>query len=100
MTITILLIATNLKVGKEALNGFIEIHSMFSEFVPLEVILEIRRSKPMPIDHGSFYRGATRSGIRRRPNGQAFTRADASVFCEPREPVWGAAPERAAGARC
>lgn len=58
MTITILLIPANLKVRKEALHGFIEGHAVFSEFVPLEVILEVRRSKAMPIDHGSFYRGA------------------------------------------
>ena len=66
MTITILLIATNLKVGKEALNGFIESHAVLSKFVPLEVILEIRWSKPMPIDHGLFYRVAKLSGIRCR----------------------------------
>ena len=63
MTITILLIPTNLKVGKEALNCFIESHAVLSKFVPLEVILEIRRSKPMPIDHGLFYRGAEFPGF-------------------------------------
>jgi hypothetical protein len=42
---------------------------MLSEFVPLEVILEIRWSKPMPIDHGSSYRAVPFSGIRCRPNG-------------------------------
>ena len=31
---------------------------MLSEFVTLEVVLEIRGSKPTPIDHGSFYRTA------------------------------------------
>ena len=74
MTITILLIATNLKVGKEALNSFIESHAMLSKFVPLEVILEIRWSKPMPIDHGLFYRGDKLSGIRCRPNGPMLGR--------------------------
>jgi len=63
MTITILLIPTNLKVRKEALNSFIEGYAVFSEFVPLEVILEIRWSKPMPVNHGSFYRGAKLSGV-------------------------------------
>ena len=68
MPVTILLIPTNLKVGKEALNSFIESHAVLSKFVPLEVILEIRWSKPMPIDHGLFYRGDKPSGIRCRPN--------------------------------
>jgi hypothetical protein len=68
MTITILLVSANLKVRKEALNGFIEGHAMLSEFVPLEVILEIRWSKPTPIDHGSSYRAVTFSRIRCRPN--------------------------------
>ena len=63
MTITILLVPANLKVRKEALNSFIERHAMLSEFVPLEVILEIRWSKPMPIDHGSSYRAATFPGF-------------------------------------
>ena len=68
MTITILLVPANLKVRKEALNSFIERHAMLSELVPLEVILEIRWSKPMPIDHGSSYRAVPCSGIRCRPN--------------------------------
>ena len=67
MTITILLVPANLKVRKEALNSFIERHAMLSEFVPLEVILEIRWSKPMPIDHGSSYRAVPFSGIRVGP---------------------------------
>lgn len=41
---------------------------MLSEFVPLEIIFEIRWSKPMPIDHGSSYRAVTFSRIRCRPN--------------------------------
>ena len=57
ITVTILFVPTNLKVGKETLDGFFEGHSMFSKFVRLEVILEIRRSEPVPIDHVSFYRG-------------------------------------------
>jgi len=56
MTITILLIPANLKVRKEALNSLIEGNAVFSKFVPLEVILEIRWSKLMPVNHGSFYR--------------------------------------------
>ena len=56
VTISIFLVPTNLKISKEALDSFIEGQPMLSEFVPLEVILEIRRRKPMPIDHGSFYR--------------------------------------------
>ena len=56
MTISILLVPTNLEVRKEALNRFIERHSVFSQFIALKVVLEIRRSKPMPIDHGTFYR--------------------------------------------
>ena len=56
MTITILLIPTNLKVRKEALNGFIEGYSMLSEFVPLEIILDKRWSEPMPIDHSARFK--------------------------------------------
>ena len=56
MTIAVLLVSPNPKVGKETLNGFIEGDAMLSEFVTLEVVLEIRWSKPTPIDHGSFYR--------------------------------------------
>ena len=41
MPIPIFLVSANLKVGKEALNSFIEGHAMLSEFVPLEVVLEI-----------------------------------------------------------
>ena len=56
MTITILLVSANLKVRKEALNSLIERHAMLSEFVPLEVVLEIRRSKPTPIAvAGTFF---------------------------------------------
>jgi hypothetical protein len=40
---------------------------MLSELVTLEVILEIRWSKPTPIDHGSFYLAVVFSGIRCRP---------------------------------
>ena len=54
MTITILLVPANLKARKEALNSFIERHAMLSESVPLEVILEIRWSKSMAIDHDSI----------------------------------------------
>ena len=64
MTIAILLVPANLKVHKEALNSFIESNAMLSEFVPLEVVLEIRWSKPTPIDHGSSCR--VRSLRRRR----------------------------------
>ena len=69
VTIPMLLVPTNLKIGKEALDSFIEGHAMLSEFIPLEVVLEIRRGKPMPVDHGSFYR-ATAPGfrVRCRPN--------------------------------
>ena len=56
MTIPILLVPANLKVQEEALHSFIERHAVLSEFVPIEVVLEIRWSKPMPIDHASFYR--------------------------------------------
>ncbi len=55
MTIAVLLVPANLKIRKETLNSFIERHAMLSEFVTLEVILEIRWSKPTPIDHDSFY---------------------------------------------
>jgi hypothetical protein len=41
---------------------------MLCELVPLEVVLEIRRSKPTPIDHGSSYRGVTFLRIGCRPN--------------------------------
>ena len=56
MTIPILLVPANLKVQEEALNSFIERHAVLSEFIPIEVVLEIRWSEPMPIDHASFYR--------------------------------------------
>ena len=68
MTIAVPLVPANLKVRKETLNSFIECHAMLSELVTLEVILEIRRSKPTPIDHGSLYRAGVLSGIRCRPN--------------------------------
>jgi hypothetical protein len=55
MPIAIRLVPANLKVQEEALNRFVERHSMLSEFVALEVVLEIRRRKPMPIDHGLSY---------------------------------------------
>ena len=63
ITVTILFVPTNLKVGKETLDGFFEGHPMFSKFVRLEVILEIRWSKPMPVNHGSFYRAAKLSAV-------------------------------------
>ncbi len=69
MTITVLLVPANLKVRKETLNSLIEGDAVSSEFVTFEVILEIRWSKPTPIDHGSFYRAVVFSGIRCRPNG-------------------------------
>ena len=58
--LAILLVPTNLKVGKEALDGFVESDTMSSEFIVLEVILEIRRSKSAPVDHGSFYPATVR----------------------------------------
>ena len=54
MTIAVLLVPANLKVGEETLNSFIEGDAVLSEFVTLEVVLEIRWSKPTPVDHGSF----------------------------------------------
>ena len=36
VTIAILLVPTNLKIGKEALDSYIEGHSMLSDFIPLE----------------------------------------------------------------
>ena len=63
VTIPILFVPTNLKIGKEALDSFVEGHSMLSEFIPLEVIFEIRRSKPMPIDHDSLSRDFAFSGF-------------------------------------
>jgi hypothetical protein len=36
---------------------------MAGEFVPIEVVLEIRWTKPMPIDHGSFYRAVACFGF-------------------------------------
>ena len=68
MTITVLLVPANLKVRKETLNSVIEAYAVSGKFVTLEVILEIRWSKPTPIDHGSFYRAVVFSGIRCRPN--------------------------------
>ena len=55
MTIAVFPVPANLKIRKETLNSFIERQAMLSEFVALEVILEIRWSKPPPIDHGSFH---------------------------------------------
>lgn len=51
MTITVLLVPANLKGRKETLNSFVEGDAVSSELVTLEVILEIRWSKPTPIDH-------------------------------------------------
>ena len=80
VTIPILLVPTNLKTGEEALDGFIEGHAMLSKFIPLEVILEVRRGEPMPIDHGSFYRASLPfSGIRRRPNDSNEPRAAETI---------------------
>jgi hypothetical protein len=60
---------------------------MLSEFVPLEVVIEIRWSKPMPIDHGSSYRAATFSRIPCRPNVRLQSRrlmiTPAAVGCKP-----------------
>jgi hypothetical protein len=36
---------------------------MLGEFVPLEIVLEIRWTKPMPVDHGSFYRAVACFGF-------------------------------------
>ena len=69
MTITILLVSANLKVRKEALDGFIESHAMLSEFVPFEVILKIRGREVMPIDHWLILsRTCPFSVLQRRPN--------------------------------
>jgi hypothetical protein len=56
IAIPISFIPMNLEVGKEALNRFIERYSVFGEFIVFKVVFEIRRSKPIPIDHGSLYR--------------------------------------------
>jgi hypothetical protein len=53
VAITILFVPANLKVRKKALNGFIQGYAVLSKFIPLEVILDIRWSKAMPIDHGA-----------------------------------------------
>jgi hypothetical protein len=54
ITITILLIASNLIVGKETFNRFVKGHSVSDEFVPLEIVLDVRRTETMPIDHGGI----------------------------------------------
>ena len=68
VTISILLVPANLKVQEETLNSLIERHAVLRELVLLEVVLEIGGSKPMPIDHGSFYRAPAISKILCRPN--------------------------------
>jgi len=52
MSITVLLISANLKVCEEAFHRFVKCHTVFNEFISLEIILKIRRSEAMPIDHG------------------------------------------------
>jgi hypothetical protein len=85
MTIEVLLVSPNLKVREEALNRFVERHAMLGEFVPLEIVLEIRWTKPMPVDHGSFYRAVACFGfvvgptIRTHP--PALTPPPAPVGC-------------------
>ena len=74
MTIAVLLVPTNLEVRKEAFNRFIECHSVFGEFIVLKVVLEIRWSKPMPFDHGTFYRVGKAFGIGCRPNDSTLNR--------------------------
>ena len=87
MTIPVLLVPANLKISKEALDSFLESQSMLSEFIPLEVVLEIRRGKPTPIDHGSFYRATLPFRIRCRPNARHQPRrlmnTPAAVGCKP-----------------
>ena len=91
MTIAVLLVPANLKVRKETLNSFIERHAMLSELVALEVVLEIRWSKPTPVDHGSFYRAVVFSGIRCRPSSRQ--NCISRYACEGRS----VAPGRASG---
>jgi hypothetical protein len=57
---------------------------MLSEFVPIEVILEIRWSKPTPIDHGSSYRAVTFSRIRCRPNYLSTSRTTVTAIRQER----------------
>lgn len=63
MTIPVLLVAANLEVREETLHSFIEADAVSSEFVLLEVVLEIRWSEATPIDHGSFYQAVVFSDL-------------------------------------
>jgi hypothetical protein len=71
IAIPISFIPMNLEVGKEALDRFIERYSVFGEFIVLKVVFKIRRSKPIPIDHDSLYRGGRAFRARCRPNDSA-----------------------------
>jgi hypothetical protein len=41
ISIAVLFVSTNLKVRKEAFHSFVKYHSVFSEFISLEVVLKI-----------------------------------------------------------
>jgi hypothetical protein len=41
MSITVLFVSTNLKVCEKTFHSFLKCHSVFSEFVSLEVVLKI-----------------------------------------------------------
>ena len=55
ITIAVALVPANLKIGEEALDRLMEADMMFMKFIPLEIVLEIRRREPAPVYHLSLY---------------------------------------------
>jgi len=60
VTVTILLVSSNLEIRKEALDGFIEPDSMLEELIAFEIVLEVRWREPTPVNHTPFYAAAAK----------------------------------------
>jgi hypothetical protein len=45
------LVPANLKVRKEAFNGFLKTHTMMCELISIKIVFEISGDEPTPISH-------------------------------------------------
>jgi hypothetical protein len=62
VTVAILLISSNLEIRKEALDGFVEPDSMLEKLIAFEIVLEVRRREPTPVNHTLFYAASAKEG--------------------------------------
>jgi hypothetical protein len=72
VTVTILLVSSNLEVREKALDGFVKSDSMFEKLVAFEIVFEVRRGESVPVNHALFYRYSALAQLAARSAGCVF----------------------------